>query len=124
MTRKGGSVENVRLRPCSIPGQGDHDRRQGVRLSSGRSAPHHAKDLAMVEESIRPVKAGREVISDAEHFFDGWKADAGYTQRCSDGCQAGLGCGLLRHQRRKHARRNRPDHRAPANLPVPGHPLP
>lgn len=39
------------------------------------------ENLAMVEESVRYLrKAGREVIFDAEHFFDGWKVDAGYAR--------------------------------------------
>ncbi|HVR29636.1 MAG TPA: citramalate synthase [Thermoanaerobaculia bacterium] len=38
-----------------------------------------AENLAMVEDSVRYVKrAGREVVYDAEHFFDGWKANPGY----------------------------------------------
>jgi 2-isopropylmalate synthase len=36
-------------------------------------------NLAMIRESIgHLVENGREVIFDAEHFFDGWKADAAY----------------------------------------------
>lgn len=35
----------------------------------------------MVVESIQHLcKAGRQVIFDAEHFFDGWKGDAGYAR--------------------------------------------
>lgn len=38
------------------------------------------ENLAMIAESVRYlVDAGREVIFDAEHCFDGWKADADYT---------------------------------------------
>lgn len=37
------------------------------------------ENLAMIEDSIRYVTAqGREVIYDAEHFFDGYKADPEY----------------------------------------------
>ena len=37
------------------------------------------ENLAMIEDSIRHVTAqGREVIYDAEHFFDGYKADPDY----------------------------------------------
>jgi len=37
------------------------------------------ENLAMIRESIAHLVAnGREVIFDAEHFFDGWKADAAY----------------------------------------------
>jgi len=51
------------------------------------------ENLAMVEESIRHlVKAGRQVIFDAEHFFDGWKADPGYTREVIQvAAQAGAG---------------------------------
>src|SRR5271165_5646255 len=38
------------------------------------------ENLAMIRESIAHLVAnGREVIFDAEHFFDGWKADAAYS---------------------------------------------
>ena len=38
------------------------------------------ENLAMIRDSIAYLAAnGREVIFDAEHFFDGWKADAGYS---------------------------------------------
>lgn len=43
-----------------------------------RTAPE--ENLAMIADSIRfLVAAGREVIFDAEHFFDGWKYDADYS---------------------------------------------
>jgi 2-isopropylmalate synthase len=38
------------------------------------------ENLAMIADSVElAVRAGREVIFDAEHFFDGWKADASYS---------------------------------------------
>ncbi len=38
-----------------------------------------AENLAMIAESVaRLARAGREVLFDAEHFFDGWKLDADY----------------------------------------------
>jgi 2-isopropylmalate synthase len=38
------------------------------------------ENLAMIRESIAHLAAnGRELIFDAEHFFDGWKADAAYS---------------------------------------------
>ncbi len=38
------------------------------------------ENLAMIAETIEHLRrAGREVIFDAEHFFDGWKADPRYT---------------------------------------------
>jgi len=37
------------------------------------------ENLAMIAQSISYLReAGREVIFDAEHFFDGWKGDAAY----------------------------------------------
>jgi len=40
------------------------------------------ENLAMIAESIALlVRAGREVLFDAEHFFDGWKLDADYARR-------------------------------------------
>jgi len=40
------------------------------------------ENLAMIEDSVRHVTAqGREVIYDAEHFFDGYKADPDYALR-------------------------------------------
>ncbi len=41
------------------------------------------ENLAMIAESIAFLRGhGREVIFDAEHFFDGSKLDAGYALRC------------------------------------------
>lgn len=38
------------------------------------------ENLAMITESVRYLRqAGREVIFDAEHFFDGWKQDRDYS---------------------------------------------
>ncbi len=40
------------------------------------------ENLAMIAESVRClVEAGREVIFDAEHYYDGWKADSDYARR-------------------------------------------
>jgi 2-isopropylmalate synthase len=40
------------------------------------------ENLAMIEDSIRYVTSlGREVVYDAEHFFDGYKADPDYALR-------------------------------------------
>ena len=40
------------------------------------------ENLAMIAESVaRLVAAGRKVIFDAEHFFDGWKVDAAYARQ-------------------------------------------
>ena len=39
------------------------------------------ENLAMIADTVRfLVGAGREVFYDAEHFFDGWKLDAGYAR--------------------------------------------
>ena len=40
------------------------------------------ENLAMISDSIRFLReAGREVIYDAEHFFDGWKANPEYARQ-------------------------------------------
>jgi 2-isopropylmalate synthase len=40
------------------------------------------ENLAMIRETIAYVReAGRDVIYDAEHFFDGWKANSEYAQK-------------------------------------------
>jgi 2-isopropylmalate synthase len=40
------------------------------------------ENLAMITDTIRFLReAGREVIYDAEHFFDGWKLDADYARQ-------------------------------------------
>jgi 2-isopropylmalate synthase len=40
------------------------------------------ENLAMIADTVRYlVEAGREVIYDAEHFFDGWKANPEYARR-------------------------------------------
>jgi 2-isopropylmalate synthase len=54
----------------------------------GKSSPFQVREvlrttldenLAMIEDSVaRLVAAGRRVIYDAEHFFDGWREDAEY----------------------------------------------
>ena len=42
----------------------------------------HEENLEMIRDSIRClVEAGREVVYDAEHFFDGWKLDPGYARK-------------------------------------------
>jgi 2-isopropylmalate synthase len=42
------------------------------------------ENLAMIRETVAFFRAaGREVIYDAEHFFDGWKANAKYAAQTS-----------------------------------------
>ena len=51
------------------------------------------ENLKMIEESVAFLLAkGKDVIFDAEHFFDGWKSDASYALEClraavRGGCQ-------------------------------------
>ena len=41
------------------------------------------ENLKMIEESVAFLVArGKDVIFDAEHFFDGWKSDAAYALEC------------------------------------------
>lgn len=53
------------------------------------------ENLRMVEETVAFLKAaGREVIFDAEHFFDGYKADAAYALKvCA--CAAAAGADIV-----------------------------
>jgi 2-isopropylmalate synthase len=65
----------------------------------GKSSRKHAEgalgvdgdeNLRMIEESIREsLKHSPEVMLDAEHFFDGWKADPGYAMACLEAALAG-----------------------------------
>lgn len=42
------------------------------------------ENLAMVRESVSHLKlAGKEVMLDLEHFFDGYKANPDYTRQVS-----------------------------------------
>ena len=81
--RKGGRPEND-------PGlQALLDSNAPVITLVGKSCSFHvtevlrtdaAENLAMIGDSVRYLAdAGRQVIFDAEHFFDGWKADSGYS---------------------------------------------
>ncbi|MGC9449827.1 MAG: citramalate synthase [Oceanipulchritudo sp.] len=48
------------------------------------------ENLAMIEDSVRFLKdSGREVIYDAEHFFDGYKEDPEYAMRTLRAAAAG-----------------------------------
>ena len=48
------------------------------------------ENLAMIEDSTRfLVDAGKEVIYDAEHFFDGWRDDPEYAITCLRAAAAG-----------------------------------
>ena len=48
------------------------------------------ENLANIRESVRHLVAqGREAIFDAEHFFDGWKANPDYALACLDAAMEG-----------------------------------
>lgn len=48
------------------------------------------ENLRMIEESVAFLKADlRHVIYDAEHFFDGYKADPGYALQCVEAARRG-----------------------------------
>ncbi len=48
------------------------------------------ENLRMIEESVRYVKSkGREVVYDAEHFFDGYKTDSEYAMKTLDAAAKG-----------------------------------
>ena len=48
------------------------------------------ENLAMIEDSVRYLKSqGKEVVYDAEHFFDGYCADSEYAMKTLDAAAAG-----------------------------------
>ncbi len=55
------------------------------------------ENLAMISDSVRFLRDnGMEVFYDAEHFFDGYKADREYALRCLEtAAEAGAGCLIL-----------------------------
>ena len=52
------------------------------------------ENLAMIADTVTLYKAhGKEVIYDAEHFFDGWKRNPSYAAQCLDAAlTAGVDC--------------------------------
>ncbi|MCA9099781.1 MAG: citramalate synthase [Pirellulales bacterium] len=56
-----------------------------------------AENLRMIAESVQFLRdAGREVIYDAEHFFDGWKANPQYARKTIEAAvEAGAGTVVL-----------------------------
>jgi 2-isopropylmalate synthase len=52
------------------------------------------ENIAMIEDTVRHlVQAGREVVYDAEHFFDGYRADPAYALSTLDAAaRGGAGC--------------------------------
>jgi 2-isopropylmalate synthase len=65
----------------------------------GKTHPYHVEtalgvtrdeNLAAIRESVaRLAELGREALFDAEHFFDGWKADPAYALACLDAAVEG-----------------------------------
>jgi 2-isopropylmalate synthase len=52
-------------------------------------------NLQMIEDSVAYlVSQGRQVIFDAEHYFDGYKDDAGYAVACLNAAERGGACRL------------------------------
>ena len=111
---------------------GDHDRRQDVGLPRHRGPARHARREPGHDPRERRAicrEPGREVIYDAEHFFDGWKANPEYAlQTIRAAAEAGRRDRRpVRHQRRQHARGSRRSSRArrsPSCRRAGGHPLP
>lgn len=70
----------------------------------GKTSDFHAKEvlrvsleenLAMIADSVRFLcESGREVIYDAEHFFDGWKSNSDYARQTIQAA-AEAGAGLI-----------------------------
>ena len=93
MTRRKG------IKPDEDPGLRTLlDSRAAVITLVGKASKFHvtevlqttlAENLAMIGDSVRYlVQAGREVIFDAEHFFDGWKHDAAYAWQAIEAAAA------------------------------------
>lgn len=63
------------------------------------------ENVQMISDSIRLMReAGRQVVYDAEHFFDAFRANPQYALRTLLAAQeAALGAFAVRHQRRDHA---------------------
>jgi 2-isopropylmalate synthase len=54
------------------------------------------ENLAMIAETIRYLReAGREVIYDAEHFFDGWKLDSDYALKTVKAAAEAGACSIV-----------------------------
>jgi 2-isopropylmalate synthase len=48
------------------------------------------QNLEMIRDSVAWLKSnGREVVFDAEHFFDGYRADSAYAMACLEAAEAG-----------------------------------
>ena len=57
--------------------------KSSARQAEGALGVSRAENLAMIADSIRESRRhAEEVMYDAEHFFDGWREDAGYTLAC------------------------------------------
>src|SRR5262249_32094766 len=71
------------------------------------------ENLASISDSVRAARAaGREVLLDCEHFFDGYKANPSYALACAKAAyEEGARCGPVRHQRRHASARSRSDRR-------------
>ena len=66
------------------------------------------ENLRMISETVAYLKAqGKEVVYDAEHFFDGYHADRDFALRTLEAAQTRRRrrAGPVRHQRRHHDRR-------------------
>jgi len=72
-----------------------------------------AENLAMIRDSVAYLKLhGKEVIYDAEHFFDGYKNNAAYARKTIEAAlvrRSGLGRSL-RYQRGHTSLRSHDNH--------------
>ena len=75
----------------------------------------NAENLDAIRESVEAAGAGKEVLVDCEHFFDGYKANPDYALACARAayaCRRALG-GAVRHQWRHAARPRSPKSSVP-----------
>ena len=88
MTKRAGRSAVQRSRVRRGAGRADATQcawsaRPGISRSTWRSKFRASENIDSISESIAAVKAkGREPLFDAEHFFDGYKANPDYALDC------------------------------------------
>ena len=92
MTRRAGPQRRQRSRPGGAARLRTRRRsawsaRPGISRSMSRSACSREENIAMIAESVAHVvaQAAARRMFDAEHFFDGYKANPDYALECMQG---------------------------------------
>ena len=78
--RRGGRRRPAGRRAARVRRAGGHAGRQVPRPACRAGAAHHAgREPAMIRDTVSHLRGeGRRVFVDAEHFFDGYRADPAY----------------------------------------------